>query len=187
MSPLILNSVTEKELIQLCIRGDRSSQKKIYDVHAPKMMAVCLRYAKNKIEAEDIFQEGFIRVFKHIGTFAFEGSFEGWIRRIMINTALKYNSKKTLGWNLESLDNIDYHDKVEPSVISSLSEEEIIHYISELPQGYRMVFNLFVIEGFSHKEIGEMMEIEESTSRSQLVKARKMLQQKLTDILKMVI
>ena len=162
MSPLIINSHTEKELIQFCIKGDRKSQKQLFEVYGPKMMSVCLRYAKNKNEAEDIFQEGFIRVFRHIENFSFEGSFEGWIRRIMINTALKYNSKKSLGWNLNTLDDIIQH-------------------------GYRMVFNLFVIEGYSHKEIGDMMNIEESTSRSQLVKARKMLQYNLRGILKMVI
>lgn len=187
MSPLILNSHTEKELIQFCIQNDRKSQKLLYEIYSPKMMAVCHRYAKHKTEAEDIFQEGFIRVFRHIGNFSFEGSFEGWIRRIMINTALKYNSKKSLGWNLDTLDKIDLHEKIEPTVISTLSEEELIFYISQLPQGYRLVFNLFVIEGFSHKEIAEMLNIEESTSRSQLVKARKMLQLKLKNILKMVI
>jgi RNA polymerase sigma factor (sigma-70 family) len=187
MSPLIINSYTEKELIQFCIQGDRQSQKQLFDVYGPKMMSVCYRYAKNKTEAEDIFQEGFIRVFRYIANFTFEGSFEGWIRKIMINTALKYNSKKSLGWNFDSLDEIDLYEKTEPTVIAHLSEEELIAYISELPAGYRMVFNLFVIEGFSHKEIGEMLNIEESTSRSQLVKARKMLQVKLKNILKMVV
>jgi RNA polymerase sigma-70 factor (ECF subfamily) len=187
MSPLIINSYTEKELIQLCIKGDRQSQKQIFEIYGSKMLAVCHRFAKNKAEAEDIFQEGFIRVFRHLCNFSFEGSFEGWIRRIMINTALKYNNKKAVGWNVDSIENIDLYDHVEPSVISSLSEEELILYIGELPEGYRMVFNLFVIEGYSHKEIGELLHIEESTSRSQLVKARKMLQAKINDILKMVI
>lgn len=188
MSPLIINSHTEKELIQFCIKGDRKSQKQLFEVYGPKMMSVCLRYAKNKNEAEDIFQEGFIRVFRHIENFSFEGSFEGWIRRIMINTALKYNSKKSLGWNLNTLDDIiQQFDKSEPDVVSMLTEEELLSYISRLPHGYRMVFNLFVIEGYSHKEIGDMMNIEESTSRSQLVKARKMLQYNLRSILKMVI
>lgn len=187
MSPLLINSQTEKELIQACIKGDRNCQKQIYEYYAPKMMAVCQRYAKNKAEAEDIFQEGFIRVFRHIQNFTSEGSFEGWIRRIMINTALKYNAKKSVAWNLDFSEIADMHEKVEPSVISSLSEEELTHYISELPEGYRMVFNLFVVEGYSHKEIGDLLSIEESTSRSQLVKARKMLQFKLRNILKMVI
>lgn len=187
MSPLIINGKTEKELIQLCIKGDRYSQKQLYEVYAPTMMSVCHRYAKNKMEAEDIFQEAFVRVFRHIGNFSFEGSFEGWIRRIMINTALKYNSKKSLGWNLDSIEDLDFHEHMEPSVIADLGEEELISYISDLPDGYRMVFNLFVIEGYSHKEIGDLLEIEESTSRSQLVKARKMLQLKLRNILKMVI
>mgnify|MGYP003497571835 CR=1 FL=1 len=96
MSPLILNSHTEKELIQFCVKGDRVSQKLLYELYSPKMMSVCQRYAKNKIEAEDIFQEGFIRVFRHIGNFSFEGSFEGWIRRIVVHTCiniLKKNKK----------------------------------------------------------------------------------------------
>lgn len=187
MSPLIVNSYTEKELIQSCIKGDRQSQKQIFDIYGAKMLAVCHRFAKNKAEAEDIFQEGFIRVFRHIQNFSFEGSFEGWIRRIMINTALKYNNKKTVSWGIDISEHVELYDHLEPSVISSISEEELIMYIGELPEGYRLVFNLFVIEGYSHKEIGELLGIEESTSRSQLVKARKMLQAKLKDILKMVI
>lgn len=187
MSPLILNSATEKELIQDCIKGDRKSQKKLFCVHASKMMAVCLRYAKNKSEAEDILQEAFIKVFTNLDAYKFEGSFEGWIRRIMINTALKYNVSKASSWNFVSVDDVNDCENFEPGIISSLSEDEMIHFITKLPTGYKNVFNLFVIEGYSHKEISEMLNIEESTSRSQLVKARKMLQEKIQNMHKIAI
>lgn len=167
--------MTEYELIQGCIREDRHAQRELFNRYAGKMMTVCLRYARHRMEAEDLLQDAFIKIFDHIKNFEGKGSFEGWIRRIVVNTALKNVSKHSFqkeGIGLEGV----LESSEDPSVYSHLSELELLDLISSLPNGYRICFNLYVIEGFSHKEIGEMLKIEESTSRSQLVKARNMLQ-----------
>lgn len=142
------------------------------------MMAVCLRYAPDEATAEDMLQEGFIRVFEHLPSFRHEGSLEGWIRRIVVTTALKQLRKAKPTQELTVQEDFKESSDV-PDAITQLSEQEIIRLIGELPQGYRMVFNLFVLEGYRHHEIAELLAIEESTSRSQLVKARKWLQEKI--------
>jgi RNA polymerase sigma factor (sigma-70 family) len=180
MSPLLVNGRTEKELLKACLRNDRSAQKEIFQMYSGKMMAICQRYAKHRQDAEDIFQEGFVKVFTHLQEFEYAGSFEGWVRRIMIHTAIRYNRKKYISHEELGLDHI-VEDSSMPEVFSTLSETELIKLISSLPDGYRMVFNLYAIEGFSHKEVGEMLGIEESTSRSQLAKARKILQEKVIE------
>ncbi len=167
--------MTEYELIQGCIREDRAAQRALFNRYAGKMMTVCLRYARHRMEAEDLLQDAFIKIFDHVKAFEGKGSFEGWIRRIVVNTALKNVSKHSFqkeGIGLEGV----LESSEDPSVFSHLSEIELLDMIASLPNGYRICFNLYVIEGFSHKEIGEMLKIEESTSRSQLVKARNMLQ-----------
>ncbi len=186
MSPLLVNGKTEKELIKACLAGDRHAQKDIFYMYSGKMMAVCLRYSRHRYEAEDILQDSFVKVFTHLSNFEHEGSFEGWIRRIIINTAIKNNLKKSV---LTQEVDIEYvkEETAIPEVFSSLSEEELIKIISSLPDGYRMVFNLFSIEGFSHKEIAEILNIEESTSRSQLTKARRMLQIKVNELYKVAV
>lgn len=186
MSPLLLNGRTEKDLIKACLVGDRLAQKDIFNMYAGKMMAICCRYSRHRLEAEDILQDAFVKVFKHMEEFEHLGSFEGWIRRIIINTAIKNNQKKSFSHEEIGLDHIK-EDSAGPEVFSALSEEELIKLISSLPDGYRMVFNLFAIEGFSHKEIGDLLGIEESTSRSQLVKARRILQQKVNDLYKVAV
>lgn len=148
---------------------------------AGKMIAVCRRYARHELEAEDILQDAFIKVFDDLGKFEFKGSFEGWVRRIVINTALKNFQRASFQKEQLGLDNFD-EQSLEPEAISNLQEEELMDLITRLPDGYRVVFNLYVIEGFSHKEISDMLEIGESTSRSQLVKARKMLKEQIQKI-----
>ncbi len=186
MSPLNIKGITEKDLIEQCLRGERSSQKELFELYAPKMMHVCLRYARYNAEAQDFMQEGFVRVFKYLSQYNFEGSFEGWIRRIMINTALKNLKKKSVSHEFPGLDN--YKERsVDPTIFSKLSEQELLKLISELPNGYKIVFNLFAIEGYSHKEIGEQLGIGESTSRSQLVKARRLLQTKIYNLKKLAV
>jgi RNA polymerase sigma-70 factor (ECF subfamily) len=146
------------------------------------MMTVCLRYARNRADAEDILQDGFMRLFSHIYQFKFAGSFEGWMRRIFVNAALKkYQPKR---WSKEQ-SGIELYEgeAVEADAISVLSEKEILSLIAKLPEGYRMVFNMYVIEGFSHKEIGQLLGINEATSRTQLLKARKYLQGLLAKIM----
>jgi RNA polymerase sigma factor (sigma-70 family) len=168
-------NVTEKELIEGCTKEDRHCQREVFNRFAGKMMTVSLRYSRHRMEAEDLLQDAFIKVFDNIHRFEGKGSFEGWIRRILINTALKNVSKHSFqkeGIGMEGV----LETSVDPTVFSHLSEEELLKIIAKLPDGYRMVFNLYCIEGYSHKEIGEALGIEESTSRSQLTKARAMLQ-----------
>ncbi len=173
--------MTEEELIKGCIHEDRSCQQKLYKTYAGKMLVVCMRYTRNRQEAEDVLQDGFIRVFDNMKKFAFNGSFEGWVRRIMINCALR-NFRKS-SYQKEQIGIAeDYDIPSNATIYDKLSEQELLKIIDELPEGYKMVFNLYAIEGFSHKEISDMMGINEGTSRSQLNKARKHLQKKLEEI-----
>ncbi len=170
----------EKELILGCIKEDSSCQKEVYYKYAGKMFTICKRYARNEAEAEDFLQEGFMKVFDKISNFKFEGSFEGWIRRIIINTSISYCRKA--GYNTESIGIEDYQNKSDQATaISTLAANDLLKIINDLPTGYRMVFNMYAIDGYSHKEIADELNITESTSRSQLAKARKLLQNRLID------
>ena len=166
------------DIIEGCLAGDRKAQKMLYEMFSGKMYAVCLRYADDEEEASDMLQDGFIRVFENLSSFRHRGSFEGWVRRIMINTALeKFRRKK----NFYSL-NDEEEGKVEPSEENTLDDlfaKELIGMIQELTPQYRMVFNLYALEGYSHKEIAGMMGISEGTSKSNLARARTILQEKL--------
>ncbi len=142
------------------------------------MYAVCLRYARHRLEAQDLMQEGFIRVFDKLGSFRMEGSLEGWIRRIMVHTCINAYRKKAFQNERFGLEKVP-DEPVEPLALDRLGQEELLALISELPDGYRMVFNMFAIEGYDHAEIAELIGCAESTSRSQLSKARRMLQQRL--------
>lgn len=180
MSPLIVNGRTEKEILKACLQGDRQAQHDLFYMYAGKMMAVCNRYARHRQEAEDILQDAFVKVFTNLHTYEHSGSFEGWVRRIIVNTAIKNTLKKSFSHEDIGLEHVveDYND---PDVFSLMSEEELIKMISDLPDGYKVVFNLYAIEGYSHKEISEMLGIEETTSRSQLMKARRILQSKVNE------
>lgn len=171
--------MTEKKLIESCLKGDRKSQKILFDRFAGKMFALCKRYARNLQESEDMLQEAFVKVFNSLDKFGFKGSFEGWIRRIVVNTCLRYLEKDKIIF--EDIDIVEYSSSnvIQSSAIENLAEEELLKIIALLPDGYKMVFNLYVIEGYSHKEIAELLNIGESTSRSQLVKARKLLKELL--------
>ncbi|MGN6400030.1 MAG: RNA polymerase sigma factor [Flavisolibacter sp.] len=166
---------SDSDLIEGCIRGDRKLQHELYNRFASKMYGVCLRYAGNAEEAEDILQEGFIKVFNKIGSFRSEGSFEGWIRRIFVNTAIEHFRKKIY---LQPI--TDYEeDTVEGkyiSVLDSLAEKDIIQLVQQLSPGYRTVFNMYVVEGYTHKQIAEALNISEGTSKSQLSRAKLILQ-----------
>lgn len=170
-------AVNKEQLIQDCIKGHRYAQSKLYELYAPKMLVVCLRYAKSKDEAEDILQEGFMKVFTFLHQYKFEGSFEGWIRKIMVNCALqKYRSKS----HLHPVVNIEERNDLEPAdsehIIMQLGTKELLKMVQQLPPGYRMVFNLFVFEGMKHREIAEHLGISEGTSKSNLSDARNLLQ-----------
>lgn len=173
--------MTEEELIKGCIREEKSYQQRLFKTYAGKMLVVCMRYTRSRQEAEDVLQDGFIRVFDNIKKFSFNGSFEGWVRRIMINCALR-NFRKS-SYQKEQIGIAeDYDIPTNAKVYDKLSEQELLKIIDELPEGYKMVFNLYAIEGYSHKEIADMMDINEGTSRSQLNKARKYLQKKLLEL-----
>lgn len=177
-------SEQQQKLIDGCKRGEPESQKSLYEKYAGKMMAVCMRYCGNDREtAMDLLQDGFIKVFTYIRSYDGRGSLEGWIRRIMVNVALDYVRTANLLKNAESIDAINESavENIDSSTIDKLSAEELMEIIAELPSGFRTVFNLFAIEGYSHKEIAEMLNITESTSRSQLTRAKQLLQKRLKD------
>jgi RNA polymerase sigma-70 factor (ECF subfamily) len=178
--------VTEFDLVKGCLREDQQCQAEVFRRYAGKMLTVCLRYARHRMEAEDILQDAFIRVYDHIGQFEFKGSLEGWIRRIVVNTALKKYNQKSFRDEAIGIDE-GYDQSLEPSIYSDLHEEELLNVIAQLPDGYRVVFNLYAIEGYSHHEIAETLGIEESTSRSQLLKARRLLQQRIIDLQKIAV
>lgn len=168
-------------LIKGCLAGDRASQGKLYESYCRKMMGICMWYAKNREEAEEILQDGFMRVFKYLNTFTGEGSFEGWMRKTMVSAALsKYRNKSThlrpvLEFNTESHDIYE-----EPTFITLYDERELVKLIQTLSPAYRLVFNLYVFEGMKHREIAASLNISESTSKSNLADARKILQAALT-------
>ncbi len=150
----------------------------LYDRFSGKMFAICVRYARNKAEAEDIMQDGFIKVFRKMHTFKHKGSFEGWIRKIMVHSALKFLKKGSNKNEFNTLEDVKERP-VQSKAISNITEKELLELIDELPLGYKTVFNLYVIEGYKHNEIADLLGIGESTSRSQLLKARKYLQSAL--------
>lgn len=169
-----------EEYIRKCIKGERKAQTELYRRFAPKMYGVCLRYSKDSSEAEDNLQEGFIRVFTKIDQFGFKGSFEGWVRRIMVNTALEKFRKKDQLYPVEDM--VIYEDNsISEDTISGISADDLLKMIQKLPPRYRMVFNLYVIEGYSHQEIGVMMDISEGTSKSNLSRARVILQKRVIE------
>jgi RNA polymerase sigma factor (sigma-70 family) len=161
-----------------CQEGNPGAQHELYDMFKSKMFAICLRYAGNYDDAQDILQDGFLKVFEKIRQFGFKGAFEGWIRKIMVNTALE---KYRLHYHMVSMyDNIHEIDDQQVTEISTnIDANELIRIIQELSPKYRIVFNLYAIEGYSHKEISEMLQITESTSKSNLSRARAILQEKV--------
>jgi len=164
------------KLIKQCANNDRKAQKEIYQLFAGKLFSICLKYSKNKQEAQDNFQDGFVTIFDKIGQFNFKGSFEGWIKRVMVNTILlKYRKKNVLSIVTEEIPDevvVDIDD-------DEISLDYLLNLIQELPDRYRMVFNLYVLDGHSHKEIAKMLQIAEGTSKSNLARARGILKQKI--------
>lgn len=169
--------MTEEAIFQGCLKNQAAAQRELYNRYSPKMLAVCYRFAHNREDAEDMLQEGFIKIFSQIHTFQNKGAFEGWIRRITVHTCINH-LKKNKRFN-ESVDiiyasNIQVREESVPSIVQA---KQVVECIRMLPIGYRTVLNLYAIEGYSHKEIGEMLDIEESTSRSQYTRARQMLEE----------
>ena len=170
--------ISEADLIQGCINNDRRMQEELYRRFAPKMYAVCLRYAGNAEEAEDILQEGFIKIFKKISSFRSEGSFEGWIRRIFVNTSIEHFRRKIYLQPISEQEENTLEGK-SLSILDKLAERDIIQLVQQLSPGYRTVFNLYVVEGYNHREIANLLGISEGTSKWHLSEARKQLQKLL--------
>jgi len=169
--------MTEDAILQGCLKNQAAAQRELYNRYSPKMLAVCYRFAHNREDAEDMLQEGFIKVFLQMHTFQNKGAFEGWIRRIIVHTCINH-LKKNKRFN-ESVDilhanSIQVREETVPSIVQA---KQIVDCIRALPIGYRTVLNLYAIEGYSHKEIADMLDIEESTSRSQYTRAKQMLEE----------
>jgi len=169
------NHITsESDLIKGCIEGDPEMQKLLYDRFSSKMYGVCLRYAENTEDANDVMQEGFIKVYKSLSKFRAEGSFEGWIRRIFVNTSIEHYRKKVKLYNVTEVQENTVEDN-ELDALDSLATKDILNIVNELSPGYKQVFNMHVVEGYSHKEIAELLGITEGTSKSQLARAKGVL------------
>ena len=181
--------MTDIEIIKGCINDDALYQKSLFNRYASPLLGVCMRYARNKEDAEDILQDSFIKIFKKISQFKSEGSFEGWMRRVVVNTALKkYTvSRYTKEFSVEEVKDTTVPDSNDVPAFDHLKEKDLLVLIHNLPDGYRIIFNLYVIEGFHHDEIANMLGIQPGTSRSQLVKARQMLQREIIEIQKVAV
>lgn len=177
-------SVNEQTILD-CIQGQRRAQKAIFEAFAPAMLVVCMRYCNNRDEAEDVLQEAFIKVFQNIHTFRKEGSLAGWIKRIMVNHAINYNHKRKRISFVENIDKIRETDILDPDAPIDYPDEFnpdlLLRFVQDLPAGYRTVFNLYIMEDYSHKEIGALLGISENTSKTQLLKARRWLRNRLEE------
>lgn len=180
---LLCNLMEEKSIyniIESCKTGDRGAQKKLYDSLAPRMFSVCLRYCgKDRQMAEDLLQDGFITLFSKLDSFKGEGSFEGWARKIFVNTALMELRRKDVLKFSDELEEIRGMESQTPTIIEEISYQELMAKLAEMPTGFRTVFNMYIVEGYSHKEIAETLGIGEVSSRSQLARARNWLQERL--------
>ena len=172
----------DQQLIESCIKGDRAAQKVVYDRLAPRMFPLCIRYVGDRELAEDILQDGFVTLFTHLSDYKGDGSFEGWARKIFVTTALMELRRKDA---LKMSDDLEVVRGMKTEITGQLQNigyKDLIKVITQLPPGFRTVFNMYAIEGYSHKEIGEILGISETTSRTQLSRARTWLQNKLKEI-----
>jgi len=172
-----LTNFNLEEIIKGCVSQKRESQSELYKLFSRKLFAVCYSYSKDYTEAEDTLHDGFMKIFSNISQYTYKGSFEGWMRRIIVNTALeKYRMQKHLYVD----DDFEYNEDISyDEIISNISANDLLEIIKELPPKYKMVFNLFAIEGYTHKEISEMLKISEGTSKSNLARARFILVKKV--------
>lgn len=176
-----MNNNLDFQLIESCIKGDRAAQKVLYDRLAPRMFPVCIRYVGDREQAEDILQEGFITLFTRLDTYKGDGSFEGWARKIFVTTVLMELRRKDTLKMSEDLESVRGMKTEVTSQMQNIGYKDLMRLISELPPGFRTVFNMYAIEGFSHKDIGDMLGISETTSRTQLSRARTWLQNKIKE------
>jgi RNA polymerase sigma factor (sigma-70 family) len=171
--------IDEKQLLSACLDGDEQAQRRFYERFAPKMYAVCLRYAPDNGTAEDYLQESFIRIFAQLKSYRGDGSLEGWIRRVVVNTCLTFLRKTDIIKHSIEIDHITQYSDDDANISDKIHAAELLDHIRALPPGFRTVFNLYAIEGYSHKEIGVLLRISEGTSKSQYARARLWLQQRL--------
>ncbi len=175
-----MDKVELDDILKGCVAGKRKAQARLFEVFSEDMFGVCMYYSKDYTEAEDTLHEGFMKVFQNIRQFKSKGSFAGWVRRIMVNTALEKFRKKQQMYALG--DEFECHEDIDAgNVINDLSAQDLVQLIRELSPKYKMVFNLYAIEGYSHKEIARMLEISEGTSKSNLARARYILQKKVKE------
>ncbi|HOO84033.1 MAG TPA: RNA polymerase sigma factor [Prolixibacteraceae bacterium] len=172
---------TIEQLISSCKKGKRDGQSKLYQMFAPKLFGVSLRYSRDQTEAEDTLHEAFVNIFSKIDQYSGKGSFEGWMRRIVVNIALEKYRKR---FRVQTVEDVSIYDTrtVNDDVYDHLNAEQLMQLIKELPPRYKMVFNLYAIDGYTHKEIAEIMGIDEGTSKSNLSRARKILQNRIFEI-----
>jgi RNA polymerase sigma-70 factor (ECF subfamily) len=179
--------LSDDQIVEGCRKGKRQAFSALYEKYAAVMLGVCYRYTKSRMEAEDVLQEGFVKVFQKIGSFESRGSFEGWLRRLMVNTAInhyKANQRhKTQEIDLNSKDVVNRFENEDETIDIEgvLPQAELVSMLQGLPDGYRIVFNMYVIEGLKHDEIAEELNISTNTSKSQLFKARRWLRQKIEE------
>lgn len=174
--------MNEEQLVKKCLEKDALAQKQLFEFYSRRMMGVCLRYAKDGEEAQDVLQIGFIKVFEKLDTFNQDGSLEGWIRKIIVNTALDTIRKNKKFMNDVGMDKVDYQlENYTENAVGTLSAQDLLKVIQEMPPGFRTVFNMYVIEGYSHKEIAEELNISINTSKSQFSRARAYLQRILIE------
>lgn len=164
--------MSDEQLISDCLAGKPSAQKALYERFSRKMMGVCMRYADSYEEAQDVLQDAFVKVFEKLGTYSGNGSFEGWVRRIFVNTSLDHYRKSKMERQMQDIDDVGYALASGEDIISDITANDLLEILKKIPPGYRMVFNLYVIEGYSHKEIAEELNITENTSKSQFSRAR---------------
>lgn len=177
-----VKSLSEQQIISQCKKGDRAAQKALFDRLSSRMFPVCLRYMGNREAAEDVLQEGFISLFSKLDSYSGEGSFEGWARKVFVNTALMTLRKNDVMRKSEDIETAWSVSSEDPGALHNISYKELMGLIAGLPPGFRTVFNMFLIEGYTHKEISEALGITEATSRSQLQRARVMLQNKIKNL-----
>lgn len=175
--------MSEQQLILACKQGKLWARKEVYDQYAPSMMALCRRYVSDVEDAKDVLQEGFLKIFIEIGQYSGRGSFGGWIRKIFVNTSLDYMRKKNRLKQKELMTDIEIEYAGNDPDVSDIIAEDLMRCIDELPDSHRTVFNLFAVEGFSHREIGSLLKIPENTSRSLFFRARQLLQKKVGELM----
>ena len=181
MQPETKNITLYKQLVEGCLLNKRQAQYQLYELMSAKMFAVCMRYCSNKEYAQDILQEGFVKVFTNLDKFRWDGSFEGWVRRIFVNTAIEHFRKESKLFPITDSETVLMYYPVIDDINHQLELEDLMSLVQKLSTGYRTIFNLYVIEGYSHKEIAEMLKISEGTSKSQLARARYLLQKNIQE------